>query len=339
MDNHSVPHGYWWPIGRVPSLCRSKMSPLRIFGQDYLLRQLHDGSYVVQKRFCPHLDADLAHGKILDSGELQCPYHGQRFGEDGHCQIIPQCPAAKVDERNTIKTGLSLEVRYGWIWISSGSPLAENAVIPDFSANGFAAPGWSNPVYGREIRRVNWRRCQENVLDFAHVDFVHPTFATPDDAVHQYKLERKDGVVSMRLDFNNPANSPVQKLLRSDGQKGIRSVDTLVQWFTYAPGVLQLTLSLPWTQIVTIVGLTPIEEDLTAINWFVIRNSPLRTQLLDPFYYLASKAVFAQDGAILDRLGRKFISDENQLNASDGPIKLARNVMRGIMRTDGAFKP
>ncbi len=332
----TVPRGFWWPVGRVPGKFAKPLLPLRLFGHNYMLRRVSENRYAVQLRYCPHQDADLLDGKLLTTGALQCPYHGLQFDQSGQCTLIPQCPKASIDPRNTIDANILAEVRFGWLWVTSGAPLTEGACIPDFSQFGFGNSGWSNPVYGREIRRVNWRRCLENIIDYGHVDFVHPAFATPGSAEHQYKLAHKDNVVSMRIDFNNPANSPVQRILRFDRGQSL-SVGTLVEWCTLAPGVLQLTITLPWSKIVTIVGLTPIEEDLTAINWIVLRNSVLRTPILDPLYYAASKLVLAQDGKILDKLGRKFVSDDQLLNDSDGPIKLVRNLMRGIITRAGAF--
>lgn len=333
----TIPRGYWWAIGRVPNKFSKPVLPIRLFGRDYLLRQLAERRYALHNRYCPHRNADLLGAEILANGRLQCPYHGLEFDESGQCVLIPQCPKLQpqLNEKLTINQSLLVEERYGWLWVSSGTPLAEEAEIPDFYQSGFGQEGWSNPVYGREVRAASWQVCQENVLDFAHVDFVHQAFRSP-NAEHPYKLEQTDQGVLLWIDFENPPKSLAQKFLRMNTGR-VAKVGTLVKWFAVAPGVLQLTITLPWARIVTFVGLSPIEEDQTAINWIAIRSSFLRTPLLDPFFWLANKKIFKEDGEVLDKLGSKFVDSQQVLNPSDEPIILTRKLIRSIVNQSGLF--
>lgn len=51
-----------------------------------------EGHWRVFEDACPHRLAPLSEGRVEETGELLCAYHGWRFGSDGACTSIPQSP-------------------------------------------------------------------------------------------------------------------------------------------------------------------------------------------------------------------------------------------------------
>jgi nitrite reductase/ring-hydroxylating ferredoxin subunit len=64
---------------------------------------------------CPHLGADLGHGRV-EGETVRCAFHGWRFGADGRCREAPGLaapPARRVRVYPTVE-------RWGWIWFFNG---------------------------------------------------------------------------------------------------------------------------------------------------------------------------------------------------------------------------
>jgi phenylpropionate dioxygenase-like ring-hydroxylating dioxygenase large terminal subunit len=78
------------------------LSPL--LGTELLLLRDNSGAVSALKDFCPHRGIPLRHGNF-DGCQVECCYHGWRFGMDGVCSSIPSLlPDDQTDIRK-IKTG------------------------------------------------------------------------------------------------------------------------------------------------------------------------------------------------------------------------------------------
>ncbi|CAI5501286.1 unnamed protein product [Closterium sp. Naga37s-1] len=123
--------------------------------------------------------APLSVGRIHESGELQCSYHGWTFSGEGSCGFIPQAPtdgpAVNVSPRACARVYPCRE-HQGIIWFwpdYSPSAAAEAAAapppptLPEFDDPTFRYDtGMSDLEYGYEL-------LMENLLDPAHVPFAH----------------------------------------------------------------------------------------------------------------------------------------------------------------------
>lgn len=138
---------------------------VRLLGEDWVLwRDAAQRPWAAPDR-CPHRGTRLSLGRVCD-GELQCPYHGWRFGEGGRCTVIPALP------------GFVPPASHGL----AARPLAEHAGLLWLTPEGAAAP----PPFAAEteprLRKLNVGpydvatsapRVVENFLDMAHFGFVH----------------------------------------------------------------------------------------------------------------------------------------------------------------------
>lgn len=119
---------------------------------------------------CPHRFAPLSWGKVLESGNLQCGYHGLEFGLNGICahnpsgnQVIP--PNAHVQTFPVVERHRML-----WVWMGDTQPDA--ALVPDFSVIDDAADMHIAKLDHMRIE-ANYRLVIDNLLDPSHIAFLH----------------------------------------------------------------------------------------------------------------------------------------------------------------------
>ena len=68
------------------------MRPKTLLGEPILLGRAGDGTVFAMRDICPHRGIPLSDGR-LDRDEVECCYHGWRFGTDGRCTAIPSLTA------------------------------------------------------------------------------------------------------------------------------------------------------------------------------------------------------------------------------------------------------
>jgi nitrite reductase/ring-hydroxylating ferredoxin subunit len=118
-----------WYVALPSRDLKRRPTPLTLFGRELVAWRAGDGRPVLMPRFCPHMGASLAHGRIVD-GLLECPFHGWRFDGSGACVQIPgsdRIPAAA--HRQPYPT----VERYGYVWAWYGSP-APMFALPELPA-------------------------------------------------------------------------------------------------------------------------------------------------------------------------------------------------------------
>lgn len=109
----------WYPVCLSRELKRGAIRPIRVGSRDWILFRKQDNALGVVSRFCGHMGADLARGKVV--GEcVQCPLHAWQFGADGICVHIPV--AEKIPEKSRLASLPVCEV-FGIVLVFNG-PLA-----------------------------------------------------------------------------------------------------------------------------------------------------------------------------------------------------------------------
>lgn len=141
-----------------------------ILGDHILLYRKADGHVVALEDRCPHRLLPLSKGKRIGDA-VQCGYHGLTFGPDGKCTRVPGQdripPSAMV-------TAYPIHERHGIIWIWMGDPeLADAEQIFDMPQ--FTDPAWHAHQGDALFLESNYLNVAENLVDPAHVSFVHPT--------------------------------------------------------------------------------------------------------------------------------------------------------------------
>lgn len=149
-----------------------KEQPLKVkmLGQNFVLFRDAQGDAHCLSNTCPHRGGSLGAGMVVD-GDIECPYHGMRYGGDGLCTRIPSLgrstkppPRAKVDS-------YPVREKYGLIFVFLGDlPEEERPPIMEVTQ-------WEDPKYRftkkDNIIEANYGIVMENGLDTTHTEFVH----------------------------------------------------------------------------------------------------------------------------------------------------------------------
>lgn len=87
----------WYPACRSRDLRPGQVLPFDIQGRRLVAYRDADGAAHVLDGTCPHLGADLRHGRV-DGDGLRCALHDRRYGPDGACPAGPGLTAYPVAE-------------------------------------------------------------------------------------------------------------------------------------------------------------------------------------------------------------------------------------------------
>ena len=157
----------WYPVGSGAGFAPGAIKRIWIGPTDLVLYRDLSGTMHAVERACPHLGADLAHGRVVEQG-LQCAFHRWCWGANGSCTA-----GGGVPEGRRIRTYAVVE-RWGvvWMWVG-GTP---HYKLPE-----------PTPSNARYVLRLPPQRmdCHPHVmlgngLDFTHVSPVH-RFELQDD--------------------------------------------------------------------------------------------------------------------------------------------------------------
>ncbi|MGE4335186.1 MAG: aromatic ring-hydroxylating dioxygenase subunit alpha, partial [Pigmentiphaga sp.] len=105
-----------------------------------------------------------------DGDCIRSMYHGLKFGADGQCVEAPGLP--RIPSKAKVRSYPVVE-KNRWIWIWMGDPeKAAIDLIPDTYP--LEHPDWAfKPGYLHY--KANYQLITDNLLDFSHLAFVHPT--------------------------------------------------------------------------------------------------------------------------------------------------------------------
>jgi phenylpropionate dioxygenase-like ring-hydroxylating dioxygenase large terminal subunit len=160
----SHPERYWWPLATVEELDAGKPLARSLHGKPLVLFRDAAGQPAVLHDRCPHRHAPLSNGRVRQ-GEVECPYHGWRFGADGCCTAVPGMDYTA--GAKPLIPALAARNAHGLIWANA----APDADTPD-------------PVAPAVTEGVDWFfmtdsvqcgivEAAENFLDGFHTHFVH----------------------------------------------------------------------------------------------------------------------------------------------------------------------
>ncbi len=158
----------WYPIALVEDIAPGPVG-IQVLGLSYVLWRSDDGSLTAAPDRCPHRESPLSEGRMVD-GCVECPYHGWRFGAGGRCELVPSSPPGTPVPPKAHLNTVSVEERYGLVWLCPGKPLGR---IPEI-------PQEANPSFRRlntpfQQWAVSATRITDNFMDFSHFPFVHTT--------------------------------------------------------------------------------------------------------------------------------------------------------------------
>jgi phenylpropionate dioxygenase-like ring-hydroxylating dioxygenase large terminal subunit len=161
-----------WVPAEFARRLRSQPRAVDVGGIDLVLfRDARGVAHALVDR-CPHRSVRLSLGRVTE-GCLECPYHGWRFAGDGRCTQVPFNPEAKHEQLGA--TAVPTVERGGLIWVFTDElARADDPLVS-------AGPKIPEMLERADMRRreaefvwrCHWTRLAENMLDVAHLPFVH----------------------------------------------------------------------------------------------------------------------------------------------------------------------
>lgn len=132
-----------------------------------IYRKQGSGQPVALLDRCPHRFAYLSKG-LRKGDEVECIYHGLRFGADGKCTHSPyqDAPPPGADVRSF---PLVERHRMLWIWMGDAEK-ADPAKIPDHSHMDRAD---MRPLIWYYHFNGNWQLGNDNLMELTHLFFLH----------------------------------------------------------------------------------------------------------------------------------------------------------------------
>ncbi|MCC1493981.1 aromatic ring-hydroxylating dioxygenase subunit alpha [Cognatishimia sp. F0-27] len=296
---------------------------LTILNQPLVLFRSSTGKVVALEDRCPHRLLPLSKGRRIGD-TIQCGYHGMTFDGAGKCVRVPgqdNLPAsAYVD-------AFPVEERHGIVWIWMGEPaLADPGDIFDMPE--FEDPNW-HAHHGDALHiRAHYLNVAENLVDPAHVSFVHPTTlgssASEDVPVHVSTAGKV--ITAWRWIRNAP---PVGFFQKFGGFSG--NVDRWHYYHLHIPSTAVIDFGSieagrniaeedrdEGVRIFALHFVTPVSEDYTIDHWMHLRNRAQGDEDASAQMDGMFRTAFAEDVAVLEA-----VHEAEQRPQKRKPIRIA----------------
>ncbi len=337
MDNWYVA-AWGSEVGRTPFARRILDVPLVFYRRE-------DGSAVALVDRCPHRMVPLSLGTVVGD-RLQCGYHGMTFDGDGACVRVPG--QQRIPSGARIRS-VPVREHWGMLWVWMGDP-ARAASREPFSRLPWGRPGWTLSVGPYTHVRANYRLLAENLVDPAHVSFVHAsTLGTPQMADIPIETQQFDDDVILvtRWTLDQPAAPILQRFGRWPG-----NVDRWQYYWWHPPSIAVVDFGAhePGTgrdeaarqagvRIYSNHFLTPQTESSTHYFWCQLRNFALDDPEVSRDMTEQFVMAFDEDKAILEAIeavrADPVIERPVHLALDAGGARLHRTLERLIARERG----
>lgn len=158
----------WYVVARAEELT-DKPLPVVVWDIPMVLFRGASGRPTALLDRCPHRNVPLSLGKVVDD-QLQCAYHGWRFGADGTCRFVPSRVSDDDEARARKVPWFPAREQDGFIWVYPTPEAAPNVEPYRFELLGRA--GYDH-VTSLVTAESTLHAATENALDVPHTAFLH----------------------------------------------------------------------------------------------------------------------------------------------------------------------
>ncbi len=153
----------WYVVARSTEV-KEKPLDITFWHQSIVLYRDTQGKVHALEDRCPHRQVKLSHGRVIGD-QLECAYHGWRFGNNGECLTVPylavnqKLPSCKIRH-------YPVREQDGFIWLFPGdAALAEQKKL-------LGIPEWDHLNYIATVSEINcaahYSYLIENLMDMYH---------------------------------------------------------------------------------------------------------------------------------------------------------------------------
>lgn len=228
-DGSFAPRNGWYVAAFVNEVGRELLSRW-ILNEPVVMYRTEAGEAVALDGRCPHRHFPLGKSCLIGD-EIQCGYHGIRFGADGNCTSVP----SQVHVPKTYKVKKYPLVEHGlWLFIWPGDPeLADPTLLPDLDDCDYTRADFSfQPFYALEVEG-RYQLLNDNLLDLTHLAYLHGTSIGVESlaSVPEERQEFERVLKSKRTMPGTPLMATQQGIFDYDGP-----VDRIAGMNFYLPG-------------------------------------------------------------------------------------------------------
>jgi phenylpropionate dioxygenase-like ring-hydroxylating dioxygenase large terminal subunit len=314
----------WYFAVPARDLKRGAMVSRVIAGHPVVLWRDETGRACAVRDLCPHRGVPLSCGRLAEGGrEVECPYHGWRFGADGACTAIPSLTSSQTVDIGKIRVRrypVTEQQGLIWLWLSDApvdGPAMALDETPAFDAPlapGFGADAAPKLVFSMDFD-CHIDHAVIGLMDPAHGPYVHGAWwwrsrrSMHDKAKRFGPVERGFSMLA----HAPSSNSFAYKLL--GGKPTTEIVFTL-------PGVRTELIRTGKRQVCALTAVTPVDEQTTRVTqifWWDMALMSVMKPVLAPF----ARAFLKQDRDMVEmqREGLKHNPRLMLINDSDTQAK------------------
>ena len=312
-----------WYVAGWASEFTSTLRRVTILDEHIVMYRASTGDVVALEDRCPHRLLPLSKGKLIGD-DIQCGYHGMTFNCEGQCIRIPgqeNVPASAYVDSYLVHQ--KNDIVFIWMGDRDKADVSTIFDLPQFSDSGWHAH------QGEALHlKANYLNVAENLVDPAHVSFVHPT--TLGNAASENVPVHVDtqGEVLVAWRWIRDA-APVGFFQKFGGFNG--NVDRWHYYYLHLPctavidfGSVQTDLQLAeedrdqGVRIFALHFLTPVSQDYTIDRWMHLRNTAVGDEDASAQMDAMFKVAFNEDKEILEA-----IQEQEALPQKRRPIRIA----------------
>lgn len=285
---------YWYIACQSDDLRGSKPLARAVLGIPMVFFRDEAGRVGALLDRCPHRNVPLSLGRVVDTGCLECCYHGWQFDADGVCRKVPGLVDGHVRKGREVESFPVREID-GFVWVYP------RAVEPaEIEREPFALPHVSADAYTTVVREVevegSVHAAAENALDVPHTAFLHRGLFRTGSAKNRIRAEVRRWHDRVEAEYIGEPRPPgvVARILSPSG--GI--VEHWDRFFL--PSIAQVEYKLGTeNHFVVTSALTPLSDFRTRMFAVISFRTRVPGRVLRPILEPLAMRIFKQDAEIL----------------------------------------
>ena len=242
---------HWYPVAFTADIEADAPLAFTLLGEPLVFWRDKGGEMRCVADRCPHRMVPLSEGRVNETGELECGYHGWTFTGEGKCTSIPQIEpgigleTALKSPRSCVSAYPCVEAQ-GMLWVYPTAKENAPATLPELPL----VPEIDDPdcVYQDIFRDLpmDWATLLENVMDVSHVPFTHHN-----------SVGKRENATPVNLELTS-ADGVTEKGFEGLWKEGPRKGKYGSQYTEFkAPTLMRHTLRTPQFTTLTVVYAVP----------------------------------------------------------------------------------
>ncbi len=335
----------WYPIAWGDELSEGPLGRV-LLNEPVVVFKTEEGTVVALEDRCCHKFLPLSRGRVR--GEcIECGYHGMQYDRTGACVKIP---GQKLIPANAKVRSYPVAQRLGLVWLWTGEiEAADEQLLFDMAP--YRDPAWGVNHGPYTHVRSHYQQLTDNLLDPAHVSFVHLSTLGSED-MEEIPVETRqigDIVEVKRWTLDKPPVPIFQEFMRIDG-----NVDRWQYYLFHPPSINIVDFGIgpvgmghsdadrdAGTRIFSCHFLAPETERSTHYFWMQVRNFESESRQVSERMTELLATAFDEDREILEAVQEATEAAGDQpsvrLAIDNGPNR-SRRIVDRMIRNEQAVR-